>query len=224
MFRKFIVLFIGSFLSIGFQANGADVGLSPSSLKLAVYKVSVSTSPLCTNLMTVIDNGSTPSEVNFVGGVQLGTGTIPIGVYPCIAIEFSDNIKFTPAANSTSGNCLASTEETLDVCRSGNGDTSVLADGTVTTCTNGADRVAMYLSTASSQTTQADAFNPPTTLGDSTKGFNLGNALTVSGAASGKFIANPAGQVCDGNDSNCEGGGNPGTCNMGPPAFSFSQL
>lgn len=112
----------------------------------------------------------------------------------------------------------------MDVCRGGNGSTSALIDGTTTTCTNSADRVAMYLTTASNPGANADAFNAPTTVGDTTKGFNLSSSLTVSGAVSGKFVVNPTGKVCDGNNAGCDGGGNNGQCRMEPPTFSFSQI
>lgn len=220
---KFLIYFSISFFA--FYAQSADLGLSPSSLKLKVYKMAVSTSPLCTNLTTVIDNGSSPSEVEFVGGVSLGSGSVANGTYPCIVIEFSSFIKFTPSANSDSTNCLSSTEETLDVCSNGS---SELIDGTTTTCASSTDnKVAMYLSTASTQTTGVDAFNPPTSLSDATKGFNLGNSLTVSGTSSGNFVVNPSGKVCDDNTAGCDGGGGgtgtggAGSCKLEPPLFSF---
>lgn len=219
-----IKIFIFSLIAFSLPLEAADLNLSPGSLKLAIYKVSASTSPLCTNLVTVVDNGDTPSEVNFMGGVSLGTGSISNGTYPCIVIEFADHIKFTPSTNSSTGNCSSSTEETLDVCQGGMSSTSVLADGTTTTCTNSSDRVAMYISTASTQTTGSDAFNPPTSLSDTTYGFNLASSLVVSGAVTGKFVVNPSGKVCDGSDAGCEGGSNPGTCQMAPPLFSFTLV
>jgi hypothetical protein len=148
-------------------------------------------------------------------------------------IEFSDLVKFTPSSNSDGGHCLSSTEYTLDVCRSG-GSTSVLIDGTTTTCTGtdgtntsygtpGDDRVAMYISTAT--TGGNDAFNRPTSVGDNARGLNLGAALTISGSSSGKFVVNPTGKVCDNATAGCESGPGGGTtCNMGPPAFSFVAL
>ncbi|MGE3682831.1 MAG: hypothetical protein AB7G93_13985 [Bdellovibrionales bacterium] len=154
----------------------------------------------------------------------MGSGTLGSGTYPCVIVEFSDNIKFTPSTNSSSGNCLTTQEETMDVCRAGGGANSQLSDGTTTTCTNGDDRVAMYLSTGSSSTTGVDAFNPPTSLGDASHGFNLANALSVSGSALGKFVVNPSGKVCDGDDASCDGGGNNGSCRMEPPTFTFSPL
>jgi hypothetical protein len=205
-----------------YNLYSADLGLSPSSLKLAVYKFAVSTDALCSNPVTIIDNGSTPQEVEFSGGVNLGSGSLSNGTYPCVIVEFSSNIKFTPSSNSTSGNCTTVVEEVMDVCR--NPDTSLLIDGTTTSCTAGADRVAMYISTASSSSTAADAFNPPTSVGDAAHGFNLATALTVSGSVSGKFVVNPSGKVCDGDDAGCDGGGNNGHCMMEPPLFNFTQI
>jgi hypothetical protein len=215
-------------------ASAANTGLSASSIKLKVYKMAVSTSPLCTGLVTVLDNGNTPTEVDFLQNPNLGNGTLADGTYACIVIEFSDLVKFTPSTTSTAGHCNSATEYTLDVCRAGSGDSSILIDGTTTTCTGvsgdkdnygtpGADRVAMYISTAT--TGGADAFNRPTSIGDNAHGLNLGAALTISGTSSGKFIANPAGQVCDMAGVGCEGGNGTGTtCQMGPPAFSFIKL
>jgi len=219
-------------------ATAADTGLSASSIKLKVYKMAVSTSPLCTNLITVLDNGNSPTEVDFLSNPNLGSGTLADGTYPCIVIEISDLVKFKPSATSTSNNCVSGTEYTLDVCRAG-GSQSILIDGTTTTCTGtsgvdihtygtfGDDRVAMYISTAT--TGGNDAFNRPTSIGDNAHGLNLGTSLTISGTASGKFVANPAGQLCDNNSASCEGGpggsgASNGRCEMGPPAFSFSKI
>lgn len=218
---------LSSLFVISLTAQAADTGLGASSLKLKVYKFAVSSSPLCTNLQTVVDNGSSPVEVEFVGGVNLGSGPIVNGTYPCVVIEFEDVIKFKPDANSTSGNCATATESSLDVCRS---STSALISGATTTCTVGADRVAMYLSTASASISSSDAFNAPTSIGDAAHGFTLSAALAVSGTASGKLIVNPAGKVCDDNLSGCDGGaggtgtGGAGACKLEPPTFGFTQL
>ena len=69
-----------------------DINLTPTSLKLKVYKMAVSTSGLCTNLVTVVDNGATPSEVDFTQDPALGSGSIADGTYPCIVIEFADAV------------------------------------------------------------------------------------------------------------------------------------
>jgi len=214
-----------------------DINLTPSSLKLKVYKFAVSTSPYCTDLITVIDNGDNPQDVEFIGSVNLGSGNLANGTYPCVVIEMSDNIKFTPGPTSTSitGNCVTGVEETLDVCRSqGSPDpdtTSVLIDGSTTTCTLEAsspasDRVAMYLSTASSVSSE-DAFNPPT-IADTNRGFRLATPLVVSGSTVAKFIVNPTGKMCDNGhdvDGLCDGNGTPTqTCQLEAPIFNFSQV
>ena len=85
----------------------------------------------------------------------------------------------------------------------------------------------MYLSTYSGSTNASDAFNAPTSNGDTARGITLGAALTVSGAVTGKFVVNPSGQVCDDSndtDSDCEGPGANVSCEMGPPTFSFTTL
>ncbi len=204
-----------------------DIGLTPTSLKLKVYKFAVSTSQLCTNLITVIDNGSTPQEVEFIGSVNLGSGTLADGTYPCVAIEISDNIKFTPGANSTSAACVVGVEQTLDVCRNqGANPTSLMIDGTTSACSAGVtpDRVTMYMSTGANGT--GDAFNPPSAVGVG-DGFLISSPLTVSGTAVAKFVVNPAGKMCDDtNDagSDCDGNGAAVRCQLEPPVFDFTLV
>jgi hypothetical protein len=224
--KKIFFLLAAFSSSLALATPPGDLNLTPTSLKLKVYKMAVSTSGLCTDLITVVDNGNTPSEIDFTSDPTIGSGSIADGTYPCIVIEFADAVKFMPP-NSASGACLSSVEETLDVCRSPG--TSALISGATTSCgTPGtSDRVAMYISTYAGATSNSDAFNPPTSNGDTAHGLTLGAALTISGTAAGKFVVNPAGQVCDDtndNTSSCEGGGSSNTCNMGPPAFSFSSL
>ena len=97
-----------------------------------------------------------------------------------------------------------------------------MTDGSTTTCTAGDDRVAMYISTASTKVGGgADAFQPPTIVGDTTKGFNLAASLVVSGTSVGKFIVNGTGKICDTADGACSGSG---SCEMQPPLFSFLKV
>jgi hypothetical protein len=205
--------------------NAGNLNITPNSLKLKIYKFAVSTSPLCTNLITVVDNGSTPTEVDFLNNPNLGNGVLANGTYPCVAIEFADNLKFRVPAASTSGNCVTGADNILDVCSTGNNGTSKLINGTTTTCgvsgTN--DKVTMYLSTASTSTTSSDAFNPPTSIGDGARGFKLNAALVVTGTSTGKFVVNPTNKVCDRADDNCDSGGGT-TCEMLPPTFGFSKV
>lgn len=228
---KFFVKGFILFSCLGLIQNvyAANTGLTATSLKLKVFKFAVSTSPLCTNLITVLDNGNTPTEVDFLANPSLGSGNLSNGTYPCIVIEMTDLIKFTPE-DSTAGNCSHLVESTLDICRSDNGSggaagTSVLIDGTTTTCgvAGTADRVALYISTATSGD-NGDAFNRPTVIGDTTKGITLGAALTISGTSSGKFVVNPAGQVCDKAAAGCDGSaGGVAACALEAPSFSFTK-
>ncbi|MEA9357796.1 hypothetical protein SHI21_16310 [Bacteriovorax sp. PP10] len=234
IFKTFLIVNCLSILPVAHAVdNAGDIGLSASALTFKVYKMAVSTSALCTDLITVVDNGNTPVAVNFLSNPDLGNGVLANGTYNCIVIEFSDVLSFTPSTTSTSGNCVASTPRNLDICRSDNGGSSKLIDGSTTSCTGtnganagvygtpGADRVSIYLSTGVT-TGGNDAFNPPLTLGVNTHGFNLASPLVITGTSSGKFTVNPTGKVCDSAHSTC--GGVSGTCGMEPPVFSFSKL
>ncbi len=197
-----------------------DLNIDPSSLKLKIYRFAISTSPFCTNPKVIFDS-STPEYQDILVSPTFGSGVVADGSYSCVIIEFSDRIEYAPNANSTSGNCTNGTTATLDVCEAGSG-TSQLINGTTTTCTNGEDRIAMYLSTASSQTTAANFANPPTTIPDSTKGFNLGSVLEVTSTTTAKFVVNATDKICDGDDPACPGFA--GTCYIDPPLFSFEKL
>lgn len=225
------------FLTTLVSFNCFAAPMSPSSLKLKVYKMAVSTRNDCASPTTVVDNGNSPVYVDFVNNPDLGSGSVADGTYPCIIIEFSDNIKVTP--NASGSYCSTGVEVTQDVCRDYNSDsdnnpatnptTSTLIDGTTTTCNSSANRVAMYITRASSATTSSDAFNPPgcNTVGcTSAYGFQLGSSLTVSGSAVAKFVVNADNKVCDGNDGGAGAcsGEDPSSCNMLPPSFSFSQV
>ena len=216
----YIVGVVLSFLSLGTTNIYAslligDINLDPNYLNLKVYQFSVSTSPLCTNPITVFEDAS-PSYQNVLTNPNFGAGQISDGTYPCVMIEFSDNIQYQPSVTSTSLGCDSSTPYTSDVCSSG---ASTMTDGTTTTCTAAENRVTMYLSTASTSTTSADAFAPPTTIGDASNGFNLASSLVVAGTAVGNFVVNGTNKICDPTHDNCGGTG----CEMQPPLFSFTK-
>ncbi|MBC7428413.1 MAG: hypothetical protein H7336_07365 [Bacteriovorax sp.] len=226
--KNLLIGFCMTFSLSAFATPAGDLHLNPSSLKLKVYKFAVSTSPLCTNLITVIDNESSPQEVEFVGSVNLGSGVLADGTYPCVAIEMSDNIKYTSTASSISGACVANVPNTLDVCRyqGGAAVTSKLINGTTSTCSAGIvdNRVTMYMSTGSPGT--GDAFNPPTSIGVG-GGFQLATALTVSGTSVAKFVVNPTGKMCDATNStsgDCDGVNMTATCQLEPPVFNFVKV
>lgn len=203
--RNLSIIVMSLVFSMGI--NAADTSLDPSSLKLKVYRLAVSTSPLCTDLTVIIDE-SDPSYMDVLSNPSFGDGQIANGTYPCVAIEFSDNIKYTPSETSDSGNCINGTESTLDVCSGGTGET---LDGGTVNCTGGEDKVTMFLSTGASASSSSDGFKKPTSVGDTSNGFNLGSALVVSGTTTGTFVVNGTDKIEDDGS----------ICEMNPPSFSF---
>lgn len=197
---------------------------SADNLQLKIYKFAVSTSNNCSNPITVIDNGSSAQYADFKGDPNLGSGTLADGTYPCIMIEFSDQIKVTP--NGT-GDVCTTTLFTQDLC--GTGSSSQLIDGTTSTCGNSSDdRVTMYLTRASSQTSGTDAFNPPgcNTVGcTASLGIQLGSSLTVAGTAIGTFKVDVDNRICDGQNPGTDSDPDCGsaTCEMLPPNFTFTN-
>lgn len=209
--------FLAMVLSLGcFSAFGATSGLNPQKLQLKVYKVAVSTDALCTSPVTLFED-STPSYTDFLGSPTLGSGSLSNGTYNCVIIEFDSIIKPTPTSTTDNGGCVAGTEFDLDVC--GTGTTSTLIDGTTVNCGSGSDRIAMYLSTASTETTGTtghNAFTPPQSSSDNLRGFNLASAMVVSGRKTGTFVVNGNGKI---EEQNCPGAGC--GCEFQPPLFSF---
>jgi len=203
---KYITLIL-IFLSL--QAFSATQ--NPTELLLKPYKVAVSTSQLCTNLQVVYSESS-PSYVDFLTNPTIGNGQLSDATYPCIVIEMSSQIKYTPTTSS--GSCDNSTEYILNVCQ--NAVQSTLIDGTSVTCDGTSDtRVAIYISTGSTWTTGAgDPFLPPATIGDATRGIQLTSALNVNGTSAAKFVVNGTGKIDDATAS----------CEMFPPVFGFVKL
>lgn len=194
------------------------MALDASSLKLQVYSVMLSTSPLCTSPFTVFSS-ATATEVDFLAAPTLGSGNPPDATYNCVVIKMSDIIKFTPS--STSGLCTAGTQYVADVCRSDNGGMTQAPDavGAPNACfgTDTApqsDAVYLYLTTnASAGTGGGNTFMQPTNT-SSTNGLNLTAPLVIAGTAKSKFVVNATGKV--GSDSV--------SCGMNPPVFGFQKL
>jgi hypothetical protein len=191
--------------------------LDASSLKLQVYSVMLSTSPLCTSPVTVFSS-ATPTEVDFLATPTLGSGNPPDATYRCVIIRMSDLIKFTP--RTSAGLCVAGTQYVADVCRTDNGGTTQAPDaiGAPTACmgTDAApvsDAVYLYLTTNASAGTGGSTFMPPTDA-SSTNGLNLTAPLVIAGTAKSKFIVNATGKVGDDGVS----------CGMNPPVFGFEKL
>jgi hypothetical protein len=199
-------------------ASSSAFALDASSLKLQVYSVMLSTSPLCTSPVSVFSS-ATPTEVDFLASPPLGSGNPPDGTYNCVIIKMSDLIKFTPSASA--GLCTAGTQYTADVCRSDNGGMTKAPDaaGAPTVCTGTdaapvSDPVYLYLTTnASAGSGGGNTFIQPTSTA-STDGLNLTAPLVIAGNARSKFVVNATGKV--GSDSV--------SCGMNPPVFGFQKL
>ncbi|MEO8524284.1 MAG: hypothetical protein ABI460_06165 [Caldimonas sp.] len=198
-------------------SSSQAMALDASSLKLQVYSVMLSTSPLCTNPYTVFSK-ETPTEVDFLQAPTLGSGNPPDGTYNCIIIKMSDIIKFTPSTSS--GLCMASTQYSSDVCRTDNSGMTQAPDavGAPTMCHGTdaapvADPVYLYLTTNPGQAKGGDTFMQPTS-SSSLNGIKLTAPLVVAGTAKSKFVVDATGQVGDDGVS----------CGMNPPAFGFKKL
>lgn len=204
------------------------MALDANALKLKVYGVMLSTSPLCSSPITVFSS-ATATEVDFLSAPTLGSGNPPDGTYNCVIIKMADIIKFTPS--STSGWCQAATEYSADVCRADNsGKTSTPDVAGTTACTgtdpsvNGsvitpgvpvADVVYLYLTTNALAGTGGNTFVQPDST-SSTNGLNLTAPLVVAGTAKSKFSVNASGKV--GEDIATH------SCGMNPPVFGFVKL
>ncbi len=210
---KYIKLaFVGAAL---FSADA--MALDASSLKLQVYSVMLSTSPLCTSPVTVISS-ATPTEVDFLATPTLGSGNPPDGTYNCVIIKMSDLIKFTTSASA--GLCTIGTQYTADVCRVDNGGMTRSPDagGAPVFCSGTdaapvSDALYLYLTTNASAGSGGNTFMPPTAP-TSTNGLNLTAPLVVAGAAKSKFVVDAHGKVGDDGVS----------CGMNPPVFGFQKL
>jgi hypothetical protein len=204
-------------LVAGALLSANAMALDASSLKLQVYSVMLSTSPLCTSPVTVFSS-ATATEVDFLAAPTLGSGNPPDATYNCVIIKMSDLIKFTPS--TTAGLCTANTQYTADVCRSDNGGTTQAPDavGAPNAC-NGTDAapvsdiVYLYLTTNASAGSGGNTFMQPTGPG-SANGLNLTAPLVIAGTAKSKFIVNATGKVGDDGVS----------CGMNPPVFGFQKL
>jgi hypothetical protein len=208
MKKLFLTFIVFQSLSALATPSG-DLALNAHSLKLKVYKLAVSTSANCTSPVTVIDNGSSPQEVDVKApNPQFGSGRITDGTYPCVMLEISDTIKYSGQASS-SGNCSPSSETSRDLCRLDNGGSTQLLDGSTFTCTNSEDHVVLYLSTNTLSNASGNGFVPPVGAGSNDGGY-LANALIVTGSAIGRLDVNTDGYLCDDDNdtgSDCDGAG-----------------
>ena len=190
---------------------GANAAVDPSSVKLTIYKIAVSASTDCSN-PTVIANYPNGVEFDFASArkPRLANGYLAPGTYPCVMMQMSDVIKFTPAQST--GSCTAGVEYTRDVCRASSGTyqpvntnangtisfgSSTACTGTQATPTN--DRPMLFLSTASNSTS-GNTFLQPTS---ASNGIQLNGAFVVTASSVGTFVVDFRGKI-DGSNSDCD--------------------
>ncbi len=210
------------YLALALSLFGTSAyAVNPSEVLISVYAIAVSESASCSNPIVVLDNGDTPVQYNFSTTPDFGRVSVAAGTYPCMILKMSDVIKFRPDA--TTGSCTGGTQYTIDVCRAGGGTyTPMTVAGGVgtyaasTACTGSSGtpvdtKVAMFLSTQSTNNGggSGSAFDRPATAG--TNGFTLSGAFTASGTTTGTFIVNFNNKI-DGSGASCD---------LQPPLFGF---
>ena len=196
--KKYSILI--AVVSLFASLSASATTYTPTSMKMKIYRILISTDPLCTNPI-VLWQPATPTVVDFIAAPTLGNGQVPDGTYPCMIWETSDQVTQVPP--TTSGTCVAGVPLTIDVCKAGITTTSV--GGVSTNCTTGVeDKMTIYLSTASTSSGGMGYGQPPTSIGDANHGINLAGALVVSGDQTGTLIFNGSG-VLDDTQPNCNG-------------------
>jgi hypothetical protein len=182
-----------------------------SSLKLQVYSVALSTSPMCTSPTTVFSN-TTATELDFLATPTLGGGNPVNGTYPCVIIKMLDGIKFTP--KTTDGNCTQGQEYSDSVCQASE-LTNVPDSSILTRCTpSNDDMVYLYITTDKTVSGGGHAFEQPKSSSPHTNGVVLNTPLVISGTSRAKFVVDTRGQVVSAN----------GTCGMNAPTFDFRTI
>lgn len=184
---------------------------TPAAVKIKMYKFAVSTSALCTNPQTIYSNDN-PSLTNMSDGPTFSSVVLADGTYPCVIIEMSDKVYFTPSA--AEGSCTIPAEDpSIEICRANNGAAPFqLVDGTTGTCAAGEQRIAIYLSTATSSSAEnVNSFLPPRSTSETERGINLATALVVAGAKTGTFVTDFS------NKASCQAG----SWELDAPVFAF---
>jgi hypothetical protein len=217
MKKSIHLLTIGLPAALSLWSSTSSAAVDPSKLLVTIYGVAVSTTTDCSNPIVLFD-APAGIETDFLNKPVIGGGDIPDGTYPCVMINMSDVIRFVPSANEGS-DCVAGTTYSIDVCRSDNGCTFDIRNGTTFSSGNSAhgtntspssDIVTLFLTT-NSAAGGSNNFQKPTSTSDTTRGLPLGSAFVVSGTSAGKFTVNAQGRILSSG----------GQCGMNPPAFSF---
>lgn len=187
---------------------------SPSVAKLTVYQFAISKNKDCSDPVVVFSEAS-GKEVDMEEGPTLGSGDVDNGAYECVIMEMDDEITFTPS--ETDGSCTADTEYSINVCRQfqeGTTIKSTLLDGSEVTCTDDKEKIAVYISTYSANSSDTpDPFNAPES-NNSDSGIKLSSKLVVSAAITGQFKMDTTDKVDGSNDE----------CDLQPPVFGFTKV
>jgi hypothetical protein len=188
-------------ITVGALLGGQAVAhINGKTMKAKLYKVAFSTSPRCTNPVTVYENDNA-DYLDFLQNPVFGQRVVPDGTYSCVIVEISNIIRVIPEKNSAT--CLASKEVIQNVCLNNQPRLAVRSlEGHLSPCDEAEGRVAIYLSTASLKTDplspEAEPFLPPILdAGDPGHGIKLPHPIVVKGRATGTLTLSAEGRVND---------------------------
>jgi hypothetical protein len=215
------------------STNDADT-VDAESIMVKVFSLHASVNEDCSDPVEIFTKSDADAEYfDFLSGPTLGEGEVAIGEYPCVMIEMSDTIKFTPSASTEA--CEVDEEYEMDVCR--DGSTADSPDGDTSDCSDEEDKVTLFLSTLSESEgsgngesaeceedydTNCNTFKAPTD-DYPNRGINLGAALEIEKATVSTFIVDGTDKV---QDEQARDGGEDAPfdqCGMNPPDFSFEN-
>ncbi len=211
----FLLFVLGSF--------NLMAAVNPSSVKLTIYGVALSTNADCSNA-TVLSYSPSGTTYDFMQNPAIISGNVSSGTYPCVILYMSNVITHIPAT-SDGVSCVAGTSYSGSICNLGNAcqfttaspnASNVLVYGGLGTPTSTSgtdsthiDKMLLFLSTSSTGS-GSTAFQQPTSA-NWTYGIKLGAPFVMSSSGGGTFVVNFNNQVISGG----------GTCNLNAPSFSF---
>lgn len=198
---KTLFMMIGLVTLVWGSAFAADTGLSPSSFKGKIYEIWVSPNEDCSDPINVFKNDN-PEWTDMVLEQTIGSGPVPDGTYKCLINVIYSEFKYTPATTSTSGNCVAGQEYSLNLCRAG-ALGGVFPDGTTYSCDdNLPKKMVGYLSLwGAPQSAVHDVGHPPQAAGDG-KGVLLSAPLVVNADVTTTYYQVVEGTIVD-DGANC---------------------
>jgi len=155
-------------------AQDTDSYVTATSVKLRIYKLSLSKNADCSNPITIFET-TNPTSLQMVGQQStLGKGKVTPGTYNCAIVEAS-KVMVTAAPPT------CATDKTSSICP----DTwqSQLPSGTAFTCNGGVgndQRIAIYFTTLGPDNADHRRFLPPSSPSDNNSGFKLTQPITVT--------------------------------------------